>query len=134
YFFFSSRRRHTRFSRDWSSDVCSSDLLLPGAGAMGIVLAPSYGPPVSPTRCCGRILEGGVRERNKMVECISYTSQIPPCGQPTDRNNMNHKTPGPPQIRPAVERPSGALGERRPRAGTASPGEPRETLAPQETP
>src|SRR5690606_3655141 len=26
YFFFSSRRRHTRFSRDWSSDVCSSDL------------------------------------------------------------------------------------------------------------
>src|SRR5690606_16104926 len=25
---FSSRRRHTRFSRDWSSDVCSSDLLL----------------------------------------------------------------------------------------------------------
>src|SRR5690606_39953787 len=27
-FFFSSRRRHTRFSRDWSSDVCSSDLSL----------------------------------------------------------------------------------------------------------
>src|SRR5690606_16786540 len=27
-FFFSSRRRHTRFSRDWSSDVCSSDLLI----------------------------------------------------------------------------------------------------------
>src|SRR5690606_27615987 len=26
--FFSSRRRHTRFSRDWSSDVCSSDLTL----------------------------------------------------------------------------------------------------------
>src|SRR5690606_40787014 len=25
-FFFSSRRRHTRFSRDWSSDMCSSDL------------------------------------------------------------------------------------------------------------
>src|SRR5690606_41146552 len=31
-FFFSSRRRHTRFSRDWSSDVCSSDL-------PGVVLA-----------------------------------------------------------------------------------------------
>src|SRR5690606_41163316 len=28
-FFFSSRRRHTSFSRDWSSDVCSSDLLWP---------------------------------------------------------------------------------------------------------
>src|SRR5439155_12517817 len=25
-FFFSSRRRHTRWPRDWSSDVCSSDL------------------------------------------------------------------------------------------------------------
>src|SRR5690606_40725663 len=29
-FFFSSRRRHTRFSRDWSSDVCSSDLIWRG--------------------------------------------------------------------------------------------------------
>src|SRR3712207_8562556 len=28
YFFFSSRRRHTRYWRDWSSDVCSSDLQL----------------------------------------------------------------------------------------------------------
>src|SRR5207247_3371933 len=27
FFFFSSRRRHTRSTRDWSSDVCSSDLL-----------------------------------------------------------------------------------------------------------
>src|SRR3712207_4446038 len=26
FFFFSSRRRHTRYWRDWSSDVCSSDL------------------------------------------------------------------------------------------------------------
>src|SRR2546421_8896567 len=28
FFFFSSRRRHTRSDRDWSSDVCSSDLIL----------------------------------------------------------------------------------------------------------
>src|SRR5699024_11915284 len=28
WFFFSSRRRHTRSKRDWSSDVCSSDLSL----------------------------------------------------------------------------------------------------------
>src|SRR5258707_13392879 len=27
FFFFSSRRRHTRYWRDWSSDVCSSDLM-----------------------------------------------------------------------------------------------------------
>src|SRR5438105_15311720 len=32
-FFFSSRRRHTRSTRDWSSDVCSSDLRL----AVGVV-------------------------------------------------------------------------------------------------
>src|SRR5437660_2861206 len=31
-FFFSSRRRHTRWPRDWSSDVCSSDLSLAEAG------------------------------------------------------------------------------------------------------
>src|SRR2546422_5111999 len=30
FFFFSSRRRHTRCSRDWSSDVCSSDLTARG--------------------------------------------------------------------------------------------------------
>src|SRR5207237_1567339 len=29
FFFFSSRRRHTRFKCDWSSDVCSSDLVIP---------------------------------------------------------------------------------------------------------
>src|SRR5256886_9254374 len=32
YFFFSSRRRHTRFDCDWSSDVCSSDLEYTGDG------------------------------------------------------------------------------------------------------
>src|SRR5437870_11547793 len=31
FFFFSSRRRHTRWPRDWSSDVCSSDLKLQNA-------------------------------------------------------------------------------------------------------
>src|SRR5439155_17035218 len=39
FFFFSSRRRHTRWPRDWSSDVCSSDLLpvlvSTGAGRAG---------------------------------------------------------------------------------------------------
>src|SRR5690606_40113854 len=37
-FFFSSRRRHTRFSRDWSSDVCSSDLTVTES-AMAIAMA-----------------------------------------------------------------------------------------------
>src|SRR2546429_2771794 len=45
-FFFSSRRRHTRCSRDWSSDVCSSDL--PSCHW----LQPVAGPPA--TACRGR--------------------------------------------------------------------------------
>src|SRR5438105_12416075 len=35
FFFFSSRRRHTRSTRDWSSDVCSSDLCS-GSGASAL--------------------------------------------------------------------------------------------------
>src|SRR5437763_15543845 len=39
-FFFSSRRRHTRYIGDWSSDVCSSDLfLVPGWAATGVANA-----------------------------------------------------------------------------------------------
>src|SRR2546430_12270527 len=45
FFFFSSRRRHTRFDCDWSSDVCSSDLvslaplggLLPASSTVTVV-------------------------------------------------------------------------------------------------
>src|SRR5439155_11649370 len=41
-FFFSSRRRHTRWPRDWSSDVCSSDLgTTPRAPASGSARAPA---------------------------------------------------------------------------------------------
>src|SRR5258707_8426390 len=35
FFFFSSRRRHTRYWRDWSSDVCSSDLDSDHGGSSG---------------------------------------------------------------------------------------------------
>src|SRR5690606_40428880 len=42
-----SRRRHTRFSRDWSSDVCSSDLELPvGSGLRPRALSLSPSPQV----------------------------------------------------------------------------------------
>src|SRR2546422_6961839 len=40
FFFFSSRRRHTRCSRDWSSDVCSSDLAKAGRARRGRVDLP----------------------------------------------------------------------------------------------
>src|SRR3712207_8521090 len=48
FFFFSSRRRHTRYWRDWSSDVCSSDLGIPGSspnvGVVGYLLGGGLGP------------------------------------------------------------------------------------------
>src|SRR5690606_40877868 len=37
----SSRRRHTRFSRDWSSDVCSSDLAVPHMRSGGSIVITS---------------------------------------------------------------------------------------------
>src|SRR5437764_2962522 len=40
-FFFSSRRRHTRYIGDWSSDVCSSDLHARGRRVGGSAAAPS---------------------------------------------------------------------------------------------
>src|SRR2546429_9831566 len=62
FFFFSSRRRHTRCSRDWSSDVCSSDLVL--AAAMLLAFATCAGadeaePPewLKPLRLRGRLAE-----------------------------------------------------------------------------
>src|SRR6266478_9158225 len=39
FFFFSSRRRHTRFDCDWSSDVCSSDLLGATTAGLGLFAA-----------------------------------------------------------------------------------------------
>src|SRR5690349_24423144 len=47
FFFFSSRRRHTRSLRDWSSDVCSSDLELrvPDGADAGLSLLDPTGTP-----------------------------------------------------------------------------------------
>src|SRR2546430_9646017 len=50
-FFFSSRRRHTRFDCDWSSDVCSSDLLQ--IAARNVVVDEAFArehPPMRPGR------------------------------------------------------------------------------------
>src|SRR5437868_7367743 len=47
FFFFSSRRRHTRSKRDWSSDVCSSDLALGLLDRLGVAAAETVKEPES---------------------------------------------------------------------------------------
>src|SRR5690606_13832304 len=59
-FFFSSRRRHTRFSRDWSSDVCSSDLVMSVSPGGLLVTAPRGGVLLYPT-WRSRVWEPAVR-------------------------------------------------------------------------
>src|SRR2546422_11696486 len=62
-FFFSSRRRHTRCSRDWSSDVCSSDLC--GAAPRAVPRQSECGP----ERVAGALLERPPRrDRERGVE------------------------------------------------------------------
>src|SRR5690606_40346799 len=80
-FFFSSRRRHTRFSRDWSSDVCSSDLaqgrrlprLLREAGLSG-VRADAYFPLAAPE--CAALESATMRlVRDRLVGAGIATAQ-----------------------------------------------------------
>src|SRR5690625_6970765 len=57
-FFFSSRRRHTRWPRDWSSDVCSSDL-----SKRGSEIAPARRPQPPPV---SQPLPGGRRPARRL--------------------------------------------------------------------
>src|SRR2546429_2661509 len=61
FFFFSSRRRHTRCSRDWSSDVCSSDLQSPARAEWFVRDCVSPQPCKSP--CASRRMQKGRRRR-----------------------------------------------------------------------
>src|SRR5690606_11192993 len=66
-FFFSSRRRHTRFSRDWSSDVCSSDLVIQGVDAFR--LYDTFGYPLD-------LIELMARERGYAVDLAGFESAL----------------------------------------------------------
>src|SRR5206468_8652447 len=61
--FFSSRRRHTRSDRDWSSDVCSSDL---ASGLVSLTLTPLM---------CARIL-GERRAGHKRARMEKWTGDF----------------------------------------------------------
>src|SRR3712207_235520 len=65
-FFFSSRRRHTRYWRDWSSDVCSSDLAAFGAR------------PLFEADLLVRVAAEGVNEAKTPEEVLRYVSEVRP--------------------------------------------------------
>src|SRR5690349_24514469 len=75
FFFFSSRRRHTRSLRDWSSDVCSSDLVsgaLRPAGVLprgnGLSVSSAGEPPRAARSSSGTIAEIGRASCRERVE------------------------------------------------------------------
>src|SRR3712207_8747031 len=83
YVFFSSRRRHTRYWRDWSSDVCSSDLVqpdvadplaVPGGLPLHPVLAPAARPVGGPAGAEGAAQRLRSEERRGGKECRSRWS------------------------------------------------------------
>src|SRR5207245_3985143 len=70
FFFFSSRRRHTRCYRDWSSDVCSSDLLLSSSWAGLLTTARSCAETAKREHMLTEMREGS-EERRVGKECRS---------------------------------------------------------------
>src|SRR5690625_7294722 len=81
FFFFSSRRRHTRWPRDWSSDVCSSDLAADTA-----ISVPRRVPGLPPLRWRSE-------ERRVGKECRSrWTTQHEKKNTRKDKEEMNEWT------------------------------------------
>src|SRR6267142_2874654 len=70
-FFFSSRRRHTRLTCDWSSDVCSSDLLLHRKHSAEIV---THLQPAGPFAGWSQIDE-------ERTDCLVIARKIAPAGE-----------------------------------------------------
>src|SRR5690606_8925852 len=70
-FFFSSRRRHTRFSRDWSSDVCSSDLGFASGCSVSVRPVDDEATPTATAGTSGRV--GSVR--STPVASVTVTPQ-----------------------------------------------------------
>src|SRR3712207_7578935 len=76
FFFFSSRRRHTRYWRDWSSDVCSSDL-----ASRGHMTRPLVGVNVPASYAARRVALRWSTPQSGSVAPASTTR--PPCSRNT---------------------------------------------------
>src|SRR2546430_5293388 len=78
FFFFSSRRRHTRFDCDWSSDVCSSDLV-PALSALALPISPMRHSASSfMARCLGLPVQdpAGLRSEEHTSELQSQSNLV----------------------------------------------------------
>src|SRR2546422_8289941 len=83
FFFFSSRRRHTRCSRDWSSDVCSSDLWRAWRSSRSLHSRP--------TRCSRVRLLRGLRARyTSSATCLRHKSSAGASDRKSTRLNSSH--------------------------------------------
>src|SRR3989454_11684796 len=82
FFFFSSRRRHTRLQGDWSSDVCSSDLVR--VVAPGIVSVPRPDLPVLRVELAGfrgaRVEHGVVAVTSRELDRVLVAAREPQRG------------------------------------------------------
>src|SRR2546428_4537742 len=73
FFFFSSRRRHTRSDRDWSSDVCSSDLEWPSLPGGVVVEKEGHSGrlAIQLSNNCSELWMGGETIPDQVVFCSS---------------------------------------------------------------
>src|SRR5207253_7286851 len=73
HFFFSSRRRHTRWPRDWSSDVCSSDLSRPTPDSFPQIGRRSTAPPTAQSATNCSEAQSGFRRRERVLSVLPYS-------------------------------------------------------------
>src|SRR5205809_43932 len=93
-FFFSSRGRHTRCSRDWSSDVCSSDLIpyvapptVPDTHVSGTVGGATYGIAKEVTLVAVRVLDcSGSGTTDQVIAGVDWVTGDHLAGQPASAN------------------------------------------------
>src|SRR5688572_31621412 len=107
HFFFSSRRRHTRFDCDWSSDVCSSDLTTSTDGRRRTACEPRYVtarpafPRAPPARLCPgataferarRGVPGSDRKSTRLNSSHSQISYAVFCLKKKKKKIINNRT------------------------------------------
>src|SRR2546426_4653354 len=100
FFFFSSRRRHTRLQGDWSSDVCSSDLA--SVGQLLAALAHDIKNPLGVIRSSAQLVLDDHQSEAAKREVAQYV--IEEVARPTNRINpfLRFARQKPPEVRPVA--------------------------------